>query len=103
MIKVSVFYSNQPGKYFDINYYCTKHIPMVRQFCGPTLLDVAVDHGVAGGAPGSPAPFLAMGHLYFETVDAFQSAFGPHTAQIVADVPNYTNIQPTIQMSEVKI
>ena len=97
MIKVSVFNSNQPGKHFDIN------IPMVRQLCGPTLLDVAVDHGVAGGAPDSPAPFLAMGHLYFETVDAFQSAFGPHTAQIVADVPNYTNIQPTIQISEVKI
>jgi len=67
MIKISVFHSNQPGKHFDINYYCTKYIPMVRQLCGP--LNVAVDHGVAGGAPDSPAPFLAMGHHYFEAVD----------------------------------
>lgn len=43
-----------------------------------------------------------MGHLYFETVDAFLCAFGPHASQIFADIPNYTNIQPTVQISEVK-
>lgn len=102
MIKVSVFYAKQPGKHFDIDFYCTKHIPMVRELCGPTLLNVAVDHGVAGGAPDAPASFLATGHLYFETVDAFLSTFGPQTAQIFADIPNYTNIQP-VQISEVKI
>lgn len=103
MIKVSVFYANQPGNHFDIDYYCTKHIPMVRQLCGSTLLNAAVEQGVAGATAGAPPPFLAMGHLYFETVDAFQSAFGPHTSEILADVPNYTNIQPIIQVSEGKI
>jgi uncharacterized protein (TIGR02118 family) len=44
-----------------------------------------------------------MGHLYFETVDAFQTAFGPHTEAIMGDIPNYTNVQPVIQISEVKI
>jgi len=44
-----------------------------------------------------------MGHLYFDTVEAFQAAFGPHADPIMADIPNYTDIQPTIQISEVKI
>jgi len=44
-----------------------------------------------------------MGHLYFGSAAEFQSAFGPHAAAIMADIPNYTDIQPTIQISEVKI
>jgi uncharacterized protein (TIGR02118 family) len=52
---------------------------------------------------GSPPAFLAMGHLSFESVQAFQSAFEPHAAEITGDIPNYTNTQPTIQISEVKL
>src|SRR5260370_32322716 len=44
-----------------------------------------------------------MGHLYFDSVAEFQSAFGPHANAIVADIPRYTDIQPTFQISEVKI
>ena len=103
MIKVSVFYANGEGKHFDIAYYCEKHMTMVQRLCGPALKMMSVEHGISGMAQGSPAPFLAMGHLYFETVDAFQSSFGPHLNDIVSDVPNYTNIEPNIQISEVKM
>jgi hypothetical protein len=58
---------------------------------------------VSGGEPGSPALYIAMGHLLFESVADFQSSFGAHAAEIVADVPNYTNTQPVIQISEVKL
>ena len=34
---------------------------------------------------------------------AFQTAFGPHAGALMEDIPNYTDIQPTIQISEVKI
>jgi uncharacterized protein (TIGR02118 family) len=44
-----------------------------------------------------------MGHLYFDSVEAFQAAFGPHAPAIMADIPNYTDIQPVIQISEVKM
>lgn len=103
MIKVSVMYPNQEGSHFNMSYYCTKHIPMVRELLGPALLNVAVDEGIAGMTPGSPAPYLALGHLCFDSVGAFQEAFMPHAAQIVGDVPNYTNAQPSIQISTVKI
>ena len=44
-----------------------------------------------------------MGHLYFDSTDTFQTAFAPHAQAIMADIPNYTNTQPTIQISEVKM
>jgi hypothetical protein len=35
-------------------------------------------------------------------VEAFQNSFAPHAQEFGADIPNYTNVQPTIQISEVK-
>jgi len=103
MIKVSVLYPNEKGGTFDMAYYCATHIPLVRQKLGAALKGVAVEQGIAGEEPGSPPAYLALGHLLFESVEAFQTSFGPHAQAIMADIPNYTNIQPTIQISEVKI
>jgi uncharacterized protein (TIGR02118 family) len=103
MIKVSVLYPNNEGSKFDMGYYCNSHIPMVRQKLGNMCKGVAVEQGVSGATPGSRPVFAAIGHLYFDTVADFQTAFGPQAAAIMADIPNYTDIQPTIQISEVKI
>ena len=103
MIKVSVFYPNEAGKHFDMDYYCYKHIPLVREHLGTALLNTAVDKGLGGAEPGSEATYVAMGHLYFDSVESFQTSFGPHAESIMADLPNFTDIQPSIQVSEVKI
>jgi uncharacterized protein (TIGR02118 family) len=103
MIKVSVLYPNSGDTKFDMNYYVTKHMPMVRQKLGAACKGVAVEQGIAGGAPGAPPAFVAMGHLLFDSADAFQKAFAPHASEIMADIPNYTKIQPVIQISDVKM
>ena len=103
MIKVSVLYPNTTGCKFDMSYYVDKHMPMVRNKLRPACKRVAVEQGIAGGAPGSPATYVAMGHLYFDSADAFQAAFAQHAQAILADIPNYTNTQPTIQISEIKL
>jgi uncharacterized protein (TIGR02118 family) len=103
MINVSVLYPYAEGKRFDMKYYCEKHMPMVKQKLGGACKRIAVEQGIAGGAPGTPPTYVAMGHIYCESVEAFQAAFGPHVAAIMADIPNYTPIQPIIQISEVKI
>lgn len=102
MIKVSVFYPGGAGSTFNMDYYLNRHMPMVRARLGTACKSTAVEEGLVGATPDSPPAFSAMGHLYFDSVEAFQSAWGPHAAEIVGDVPNYTNIQPTIQVSEVK-
>ena len=77
MIKASVLYPNGDGHSFDINYYIAKHIPLVRRLIGSALKGVEVEQGIGGLSQGSPAPYLAMGHLLFESPQAFQAAFGP--------------------------
>jgi uncharacterized protein (TIGR02118 family) len=103
MIKVSVFYPDREGSKFDMDYYCHSHLPMVREKLGAACRGAAVEQGIGGATPGSRSGFIAMGHLYFDSIEAFQKAFGPHADVIMADIPNYTDIQPTIQFSEVKL
>ena len=103
MIKVSVMYENGEGKKFDMTYYCEKHIPMVKQKLGAACRRLDVDAGLGGAAPGSKPAFVAMANLLFDSVDEFQRAFAPHADAIMGDIPNYTDIQPLIQVNEVKM
>jgi uncharacterized protein (TIGR02118 family) len=69
---------------------------------GRRLQGVAVEQGI-GGEPGSPATYVAMGHIYFESVSAADAAIRPHLEEITADRQNYTNVRPLIQVSEVRM
>ena len=102
MIRISVLYPAGAGKKFDMDYYAKKHMALVQQRLGGFgLVRTEVDRGVAGGAPGAPAPYVAVGHLYFNSAADFQKGMGVHSKEIMADIPNYTNIQPQIQISEI--
>ena len=103
MIKVSVMYPNKPGARFDHAYYRDTHMPLVKARMGDHCNFYTVDKGLAGGAPGSPAAFIAMCHIYCDTAEAFQAGFGPHADEIMADVANYTDLQPQVQISEVVV
>jgi uncharacterized protein (TIGR02118 family) len=103
MIKVSVMYPNTPGARFDHAYYAEKHMPMVQSKLGAACKSYTVDKGLAGGAPGAPATYVGMCHMFFDSVEAFQGSFGPHAQAIMADIPNYTDIGPVLQISEVVV
>ena len=103
MIKVSVMYPHAPGARFDHAYYRDKHMPLVKARMGDSCRYYTVDKGLAGGAPGAPAVYIAMCHLFCDSVEAFQQGFGPHTKEIMADIPNYTDLQPVVQISEVVV
>lgn len=103
MIKVSVLYPNTSGGRFDADYYCNKHMPMVKDKLGEACKGIAVEQGIGGGAPASQPPYLAMGHLFFESIETFHRAFDPNAAAIMGDAPNYTNVQPQVQISDVLI
>jgi uncharacterized protein (TIGR02118 family) len=103
MIKVSVLYPSAEGKKFDMAYYCNRHMPMVKDKLGAACKRADVDQGLGGAQPGSRPAFVAMAHLIFDSVEAFQNAFGPHADAIMGDIPNYTDIQPLIQLSEIRM
>jgi uncharacterized protein (TIGR02118 family) len=103
MIKVHILYPNKPGVRFDMSYYCEKHMPMVKARLGAACTSFTVDAGLGGGGPGQPAPYVAVGALVCTSLEAFQSGMGAHAAEIMGDVPNYTDAQPVLQISEVKV
>lgn len=103
MIKVSVLYPNAAGKTFNMDYYCNTHVPMVARLLGDAVIAATVEKGLAGGTPGSEASYAAMGNLYFDSLVSFESNFGPQAPAIMGDIPNFTNIEPVVQISEVMI
>ena len=103
MIKFSVFYPNTPGARFDHGYYRDKHMPLVKQLMGERCKFYTIDKGIAGGAPGEPATYVGMCHIFCDSVEAFQAGFGPHADQILGDIKNYTDLAPVMQFSEVVV
>ncbi|MBA3937159.1 MAG: EthD family reductase [Planctomycetes bacterium] len=103
MIKVSVMYPNTPGARFDHTYYRDKHMPLVKARMGASCLFYTVDKGLGGIGPGDPATYVGMCHIYCTSIETFQGGFGPHAPEILADIPNYTDLKPIIQISEVVV
>jgi uncharacterized protein (TIGR02118 family) len=94
MIRVSVLYP-KPGK-FDIDYYATKHMALVHRLIDPYgLVETEVNKGVGD------SPFLAIGHLVFKCPEDMQRALAAHDKDFGADLPNFTDIQPQFQVSEI--
>jgi uncharacterized protein (TIGR02118 family) len=87
---------------FDMTYYTTKHAALVSSLLTPAgMKSFVADEGLGSMAPDQPAPFMCIGHMTFETVEAFQHAFGPNAQTIVGDIPNFTNVQPVVQISRI--
>jgi uncharacterized protein (TIGR02118 family) len=103
MIKLNVLYPNAEGARFDHAYYRDKHMPMVADRLGSACLYYSIDQGLAGGAPGSPPPYLAACSFACESAEALQKALGPHAKEIMADIPNYTDAKPVMWISEVVV
>lgn len=101
MIKVSVMYPNSADIQFDVDYYKNSHLPMIAKALGDALKGMEFLVGIAGRIPGEPAPYFAVVDLKFDSVATFQASFGPHAEAFAADVPNYTNVQGELQISEI--
>ena len=93
MIRLSVHYPATDGATFDHDYYRDSHVPLCVQTWG--LDSAEIDRGVNG-------PYVAAVHFRFDSLDALNAAMGaPGTAAVLADVANYTTIQPVLQTSEI--
>lgn len=101
LVKVSIMYPFAEGKTFNMEYYETKHMPMVAGFLGDNLVKYTIEKGLASGIPNQPLPYTAIGTFYVKSLEDYQAAIGPNRDAIRADFSNYTNITPVILVSEV--
>jgi len=93
LAKLIVSYANRDGAKFDRAYYEATHM---------ALLD---EHWAATGFLGwevlypadSGQPFAAMAILRFKDQPSIDASLGaPGTAAVVGDVPNFTDLEPTL-------
>ena len=92
MIRVSVLYPAGDDVTFDHDYYRETHVPLCT---GTWDVTAEIDKGING-------PYVAGVHFFFETMDQFQAAMASEgTGAVMADVANYTNGTPLMQISEI--
>lgn len=93
MIRVSVLYPKTEGATFDHDYYRDSHVPLAVKTWG--LAGAEIDKGING-------PYEAAVHFTFDSMEAMGAAMAnPGTADVQADVANYTTIVPEMQISEI--
>ena len=102
MIAVNILYPSGEGTTFDLDYYIEKHMKTVHTLLEPEgMVSAEVDRGIAGVQPGAPASFTCIATLRFDSMEKFQQAFQKNGEKLVADIVNFTNVGPQIQISEV--
>lgn len=102
LFKVMILYPNGEDKTFDMDYYEKKHMPMVAGHLGKNLKFYEIDKGVSGRTPNDKATYVAVGYFYVYDIAAYNKAIAQNIDAIVADFKNYTNVQPVVQINEVK-
>ena len=102
LFKVAILYPNGEGKTFDMDYYEKKHMPMVAGFLGKNLKFYEIDKGIAGRTPSDKVPFVVIGYFYISDVAEYNKAIAQNRDAVISDFKNYTNIQPVVQIGEIK-
>lgn len=105
MFNISSIYPKKEGSKFDYEYYLNTHMPLSIEKLSNSkgYKGVSVEHGISIETPCIESSFHAMCHYYFETLEDFMLAFEPHAEELQKDIKNYTNIEPIIQINEVKL
>lgn len=101
MFKVAILYPGGENATFDMNYYEKNHMPMMAAFLGKNLAFYEIDKGIAGRAQADKPPFVAVGYFYINDVAEYNKTIAQNIDTIRNDIKKYTNIQPTIQISEI--
>ena len=101
MFKISVMYPNQNAARFDLDYYQTTHMDLVKKHLQPFgLLKAEVEKGISGGGD-QPAPYICIGNLYFESHDGYDKGIAAAGSILRGDIPNFTDLPAVRQISEI--
>ncbi len=105
MIKYNVMYPYKKGTRFDIDYYCNKHMAKAAGALKPHgLVKATVDKGIDGGGRGKPPAYHCIAIMYFNSREEMKQAFAKADqkvmAELLADIPNYTDVEPVMMITE---
>ena len=101
MIRVTALYRNSEGSRFDFDYYLNTHMQLARERLADFGMGrLEVEKGVEAMDGERPA-YICIAHVEFSDMDDVRRGLQEHADELLADVPNYTDIEPEVQISEV--
>ena len=101
MISVLVVYASNPGTRFDLKYYTSRHLPLVRRLLEPLgMRSLTYVKDSMADTTGTPGVFRLVAELRFDDMDATNKALGAHGAETQADISNFTDVAPIILIGE---
>ena len=101
MIRLTALYPNTKGGWFDMDYYLKKHVPFVKERIASFGARLELEEGMAGALPESPSAYVVIGSVTYKSMEDLQNVLTMYGEEIMADIPNYTNLQPIMQISRV--
>lgn len=101
MVKITGNYRWFDGASFDHSYYQREHMRITRELLLPLGLQRLESDHTLSATPLKAGQVVASSNAYFASLAEAQAALAKTGAQLVADVPNYTNIKPELHISEV--
>ena len=100
MVRLTVLYPKTDSSQFDLSYYLDTHIPLVKERLTPFgLTGVDMQEALAGG--DAHPPYAMITGLAFNTTDELEQGMGTHGAELLGDIPNFTDVQPITQVCRV--
>jgi uncharacterized protein (TIGR02118 family) len=94
---VTVLYPSKDDAKFDFDYYMKRHIPLVTRLLAN---NIEVSKGISS-VTGAPPAFVCTARIRINSIEEFSAAMAQHGVTILGDIPNYTKIEPIIQIDEV--
>ncbi len=102
MIALTVLYPKTDTSRFDMDYYLNQHVPLTRARLTPVgAIGIDLEEGLVGGAPDSPPAYAVIGRIRFNTLEELQTALATHGPELIGDIPNFTDVQPELQISRI--
>ena len=98
-VSLQVLYPIKDGTRFDYDYYLSTHMNLVAEHMGPHIERTLVTKGMAGG-PDTPPSIYAIATIVFPDQDAMNAAM-KSSAPVMADIPNFTDVQPQVLIGDV--
>lgn len=94
---VTVLYPSGADAKFDMEYYMSKHMPLVQAKWGSEGLKSWEVTKYIGTAQKTEPPYSVLATLNFESTAKFEAAAtGPGGAAVMGDIKNFSNKDPII-------
>jgi len=101
MIRITTTYKNGSDAQFNFEYYLESHMRLSKELLGEFgMLSFEIERCLQT-MTGDVPDYVCITHVDFDDKERLLEGLERHGAELQEDFPNYTNIEPEVQICEV--